>query len=269
MVIKPSKYSVVIIPNSEAKSRQFNISRRQIISSMIVAAIFVVVVLFVLLYALPKLMKYKTMESKYNQYVTERVQIMELMQDMQRIEQMDQQIRQTLGSELDLSAKPARFDSSRQNFSNQSIIRDFTSISYVDNIPSQVPVKGFITQKVNTKSLYKDQNHYGIDIAVKEGEPINAVASGFVVFAGWTFDFGNMLILYHGDDYFSLYGHNKNLLVRTMDFVKRGDEIAISGSSGIASGPHLHFEIWKNGIAMDPLEYFPQYELNDMSINNE
>ena len=267
--MKASKYSVLFIPDTGEKSRQFNISRSQVIFAMILAALIIVVVLVVLLYALPKLLKYEAMESKYNQYVTERVQIMELMQDMQRIEQMDQQIRKTLGSELELNAESVRLDTSKQNFGYQSIIRDLTSISYVDNIPSQAPVKGFITQKVNTKSLYKDQNHYGIDIAVKEGEPIVAAASGFVVFAGWTYDFGNMLILYHGDDYFSLYGHNKNNLVRLRDVVRRGDEIAISGSSGIATGPHLHFEIWKNGKAMDPLEYFPQYELNDMSVNNE
>ncbi len=79
--MKASKYSVLFIPNTGEKSRQFNISRSKIIFAISLAALVTVVVLFILLYGFPKLLKYEAMESKYNQYITERVQIMELMQE--------------------------------------------------------------------------------------------------------------------------------------------------------------------------------------------
>ena len=103
---------------------------------------------------------------------------------------------------------------------------------------------------------------------MKEGEPVYASASGFVVFSDWTYDFGNYIILYHGDDYFSVYGHNKNNFVKVREFVNRSAIIASSGSTGIVSGPHLHFEIWKDGEAVNPLELFPKYKQKDISVNN-
>jgi murein DD-endopeptidase MepM/ murein hydrolase activator NlpD len=186
---------------------------------------------------------------------------MELMQDLNRIEQMDQLIRKTLGPELQLSSNDIQI--------NQPITeRKGFAVSYVGNIPSHYPVDGFITQKVKVKNIYKDQNHYGIDIAVKEGEPIYAVASGFVVFSGWTYNFGNYIVLYHGDDYFSIYGHNKINYIDTREFVNRGDIIGEAGGTGISSGPHLHFEIWKNGEPINPFDLFPKYISKDISVDN-
>jgi murein DD-endopeptidase MepM/ murein hydrolase activator NlpD len=205
-------------------------------------------------------MQYESMEADNEQFAADRFKVMELMQDLNRIEQMDRLIRKTLGSELELPSVSNNDDSLRS--------KENITISYVDNVPSNYPVDGYITQKMRTNKLFTNQNHYGIDIAVKEGDPIYASASGFVVFSDWTYDFGNYIILYHGDDYFTVYGHNKNNLVKVRDFVKRSDVIASSGSTGIASGPHLHFEIWKDGKAIDPLELFPQYKQKDISVNN-
>ena len=136
--------------------------------------------------------------------------------DLDRIEQMDRLIRKTLGSELELPPNQTNNDSTLSKVKQQKIESNL-SVSYVDNIPSKYPVDGYITQKIQIGSLFKNQNHYGIDIAVKEGEPIYASASGFVVFADWTYDFGNYIILYHGDDYFTVYGHNKINLVINRD----------------------------------------------------
>jgi len=258
--MKPSKYSIIIIPDNEDSDRQFSITRRQMLSIITGLILMICIVAFFLIYALPRLMQYKSMEAENEQFAADRYKIMELMQDLNRIEQMDRLIRKTLGSELELPSVSIN-DDSLQSKNN-------ITISYVDNVPSKYPVDGYITQKMRTNKLFTNQNHYGIDIAVKDGEPIYASASGFVVFSDWTYDFGNYIILYHGDDYFTVYGHNKNNLVKVRDFVKRSEVIASSGSTGIASGPHLHFEIWKNGKAVDPLELFPQYKQKDISVNN-
>ncbi len=258
--MKPSKYSILIIPDNEDGDRQFSVTRRQMLYIITSLILTLCIVVFFLIYALPRLMQYKSMEAENEQFAADRFKIMELMQDLNRIEQMDKLIRKTLGSELELESVSTYNDSLRS--------KDNITISYVDNIPSKYPVEGYITQKMRTNKLFTNQNHYGIDIAVKDGEPIYASASGFVVFSDWTYDFGNYIILYHGDDYFTVYGHNKNNFVKVRDFVKRSDVIASSGSTGIASGPHLHFEIWKNGKAINPLNLFPKYKQKDISVNN-
>ena len=198
-------------------------------------------------------------------YGTERVQMLELVQDLNRMEQMDTHIRKMLGAELQLSIDTL-ITEANENVRERHLADN--SISYVKNIPSHYPVNGFITQKANTKDIFIDKNHTGIDLAVKEGEPIFATASGFVVYSGWTFDYGNYIILYHGDDYFSVYGHQQENFVSTRDFVKRGEVIGAAGDTGISSGPHLHFEIWKDGIIIDPLDLFPKYNQKDLSASS-
>lgn len=258
--MKPSKYSILIIPDNEDAEKQFSLSRTTMISLIVGLILIFCFIIFFIVYALPKLMHYNEFKVENEKYASERVQIMELMQDINRIEQMDRLIRKTLGPELQLSSDSLSM--------NQSIPgRDNIAVSYIENIPSFYPVEGFVTQKVSINSLYKNRNHYGLDIAAKEGEPIYASASGFVVFSGWTYNFGNYIILYHGDGYFTVYGHNKINFVDTRDFVKRSDVIATAGGTGISSGPHLHFEIWKDGQALDPLELFPRFKLKDMSVN--
>ncbi len=259
--MKPTKYSIIIIPDNEDAERQFSLSRVAMVS-LIIGLVFVICFLvFFVVYALPKLMQINQFRIENEKYAAERVQIMELMQDLNRIEQMDRLIRKTLGPELQLSSDSLHVNQSANE-------RKSVAVSYINNIPSYYPVDGFITQKVMTKNIYKDQNHYGIDIAVKEGEPIYAAATGFVVFSGWTYNFGNYIILYHGDDYFSIYGHNKINFVNTRDFVSRADVIGEAGGTGISSGPHLHFEIWKDGEAINPFELFPKYKSKDISVNN-
>ncbi len=264
--MKPSKYSILIIPDNEDGDRQFSITRRQMFTLVSGLILMLLIVVFFLVYALPKLMQYGKMEEQNMEFAAERVKIMELMQDIGRIEQMDKLIRKTLGSELQLPSNIEN-DPSMLSKKNNQLHNNYV-VSYVNNIPSKYPVEGYITQRISINKLYKNQNHYGIDIAVTEGEPIYASASGFVVYSGWTYDFGNYVILYHGDDYFTVYGHNKNNFVLTRDFVKRGEVIATTGDTGISSGPHLHFEIWKNGKSVDPLELFPKYKLKDISVNN-
>jgi murein DD-endopeptidase MepM/ murein hydrolase activator NlpD len=77
-----------------------------------------------------------------------------------------------------------------------------------------------------------------------------------VLFAGWTYEDGNMLIIAHGGGYATVYKHNQTLLKNTLNAVKRGEPIALLGSTGITSaGHHLHFEVWRNGVPQDPNDF--------------
>lgn len=98
----------------------------------------------------------------------------------------------------------------------------------------------------------KVRNHAGVDIAVPEQTPVRPAAEGKVVFSGYSNGYGNCVILDHGNGYTTLYGHNAQNLVKTGDIIKSGTAIALSGSTGRATGPHIHFEVRKDGVAVDP-----------------
>lgn len=98
-------------------------------------------------------------------------------------------------------------------------------------------------------------NHRGMDIGCPYNSNIVAANSGTVTFAGWHYSYGYYVLIDHGGGISTLYGHNTRLLVSTGQTVSRGQSIALSGSTGYSTGPHLHFEVRKNGVVQDPLNY--------------
>ena len=110
------------------------------------------------------------------------------------------------------------------------------------------PTRGFIINEFDPS-----KGHMGIDYAVKVGSVVSATYGGIVVFADYTINDGYKIILEHNNGYISLYKHCSVLLKKERDYVIQGELIALSGNSGIkTTGPHLHFELWKNGRAIDP-----------------
>ena len=114
------------------------------------------------------------------------------------------------------------------------------------------PVKGQITQKFDPLN-----NHFALDILVDTGTPVKSILEGKVIFSEWSIDTGHVLIIDHGDDIISVYKHNSKVLKTQNNFVKAGEVIAYSGNQGtLSTGPHLHFELWKNGTPINPEPLF-------------
>lgn len=110
------------------------------------------------------------------------------------------------------------------------------------------PLRGTITDRFNP-----DIGHYGIDIASRKNEAVKATLPGTVIVSAWTSESGYILVIQHSDNLISVYKHNAVLLKKAGALVKSGEPIAIVGNSGeITTGPHLHFELWYNGIPIDP-----------------
>ena len=110
------------------------------------------------------------------------------------------------------------------------------------------PVKGVVTDGFDI-----EKNHFAVDVSVDIGTPVKALLAGTVLFSEWSIETGHVILLDHGENLVSVYKHNSKVLKSQNDTVQAGEVIAFSGEEGaLSSGPHLHFEIWRNGLPIDP-----------------
>jgi murein DD-endopeptidase MepM/ murein hydrolase activator NlpD len=110
----------------------------------------------------------------------------------------------------------------------------------------------------NHPILRKKKLHTGIDIGIPIGKNIVAAQSGKVIYSGWKGGYGKVVMIDHGGGIVTLYAHNSSILVKEGQQVKRGQAISKCGSTGMSTGPHLHFEVRENGKFVDPLKYIKQ-----------
>lgn len=149
-------------------------------------------------------------------------------------------------SELDFSSGV----STRGMLSQNEII--FSKIfDRAPDFPTDYPIEGTFTRGYNPKN-----GHYGIDIATKEGTPFKAIADGAVVNQDWTINYGFVLHIQHSNGIITVYKHASSLAKSIGDIVLKGDILGTAGDVGVmSSGPHLHMEIWKNGVPQNPNTY--------------
>lgn len=113
------------------------------------------------------------------------------------------------------------------------------------------PLKGFVTNSFNPL-----EDHYGVDVVSPPDEVVKATLSGTVIFAEWTLETGYVIHIQHKNNYISVYKHNAELLKKAGSFVYAGEAISVVGNSGeLSTGAHLHFELWRGGVPVDPEEY--------------
>lgn len=118
------------------------------------------------------------------------------------------------------------------------------------------PVSGIITSRFGVSSSIRSSYHTGLDIGASIGTPIAAAASGVVEYSGYKSAYGNLITIDHGNGVVTYYAHCSNLYKSAGEYVEQGEIIAAVGMTGNTTGPHLHIEVRKNGIAYDPADYF-------------
>lgn len=280
---------ILLIPDDQAEPRAYSLSMRQLRFAKVLAVLLACHIVCGL-YAYTALSRYlarvHSLEQINRQLSENNQRIYELANEFKNLEDTDGKIRAALGlsgsgnsganlesmagatsllpQRTRLDNQPASMNASanagqikvgeRLNFlqqNNQNGLHD-----YLRSVPTYLPVEGVLTndyqQDVKSQGV---STHKGIDIAAPRGSFVRASADGIVIFAGWTEDLGHLVVLYHGNGYFTYYGHNQRLLVMRNRFVRKAEEIAMVGSSGESSAPHLHFEIWKDGMPLDPKQY--------------
>lgn len=134
-----------------------------------------------------------------------------------------------------------------------------SNIARVKAMPSIMPTDGYITSSFSMLRMHPILNrarpHEGIDIMAPKGTPIHATAGGVVKAAGWESGYGRSVRIDHGFGMVTRYAHASKILVRRGQRVKRGQEIALVGSTGLATSPHVHYEVLQNDRPVDPQRY--------------
>jgi murein DD-endopeptidase MepM/ murein hydrolase activator NlpD len=148
------------------------------------------------------------------------------------------------GSEKDSAFRAALEESDRYNIEG-NVLESNASMAGVFFF---TPVRGQISQ-----SFAPEVEHFGIDVVANQNATIKSTLAGTVIFAEWTTDNGYVMYIQHEHNLISVYKHNSKLMKKVGDRVKAGDSVAIIGDTGESSeGPHLHFELWQDGKALDP-----------------
>ncbi|MEE2876868.1 MAG: peptidoglycan DD-metalloendopeptidase family protein [Candidatus Neomarinimicrobiota bacterium] len=248
------RYTLLLVSEKAEKTRQFRLSRGGLRLLILTSFLAVAGGIGTFIYSAAQYRDITHLNSENVKMKAERQEVAELIRDLQRIQEMDTYVRQSLGV-------PSPREMEDTGVNGPPII----PVSYLENIPSKVPAFGFVTQQFSVKGSGSPE-HTGLDVAAVVKTPVHATADGLVVFSGWHHMYGNLVILFHGNDYISLYGHNTQNLVDERKRVKRGDLIALLGETGVTSGPHLHFEIWKDGEPVDPTIFIPEYRSEYMTV---
>ncbi len=248
------RLSFIIVPHGELRTRTFEVSYRVLMALLgaggALLAVFVVMMAswwFVAAQAA----RVPGLEEELARLEAERGQVTKLAQDLAEAEQQYERVRRLLGVEGaaasgEIALPPLRGEAAAGGPSSDG-----------SAVPSSWPLTraGFITQMRN---VTEGGTHPGLDIAVPADTYIRASGPGIVVDAGVDEIYGRYILLDHGNGLETMYGHASRLFVEAGDQVEQNEVIALSGSTGRSTAPHLHFEIRKDGQAVDPLTYVRQ-----------
>lgn len=246
--MKLSKYKILFISPFTDKSWQIEFTRFTFIASLSALAVSLILTLILLFMSSPIIKEYFRISAINNEIKQQQEIISNIDETIDEIELMKTYIDSIIGTEEshNLNEKNVRY-------------------MITNNIPSVKPAKGLISREFDI-----DTKHFGIDIVNQVSTPIFSIADGLVVFSDFSKDFGNFLIIDHQNGYLSHYYHNEDLFFNKGDKVLAGDIIAKMGNTGMSSGPHLHFEIWKDGTPINPNTFFEDFKLkSDKLTTNE
>lgn len=262
---KLNSFSVIIVPEDTShgtKSKKFTLSR--ILLFAVLYSLFIGIIGYYLFGVtgigprfFPGSDKLSSVSSEDLEKLNDRVAF--LARELQVLKSTNQKLKYALalGDSSLIDSLGVNIDTLRQLYKTPregnifgAVIVFFTKlfIQQEKSVLFILPANGYIS-----RAFAPDKGHYGIDIVLKDGTPVYAAAGGYVVFSGYTNNYGHTIILNHSDGYLSVYKHCSLVIKKEREFVRQGELIALSGNSGLATtGPHLHFEIWLNGKPIDP-----------------
>jgi len=255
---KTKYYTFLLIPDNEKDTRSLKLG----IAAIRVLLVLLIITLILIATGAATYWKVAEVAIDYNRLSEENNQLkkslakVEVLQaDIDKLKQVDQKLRSSLSGYVTMVNEKGADPENVLATGIENIGGLKHDRSIFNSIPAEIPMNGFITRGFETGAILSNA-HIGIDIAAEMGSPIKATADGVVIFAGWTFYDGYMVILKHKYNFFSFYKHNQQNLCQELEYVKKGQVIALLGDTGqITSGAHLHFEIWQGSIPLDPIMF--------------
>ena len=260
--------TIMFVPHSKTKPLNFKIPFIGIFTITILCCLGIVYISIIAV----NTYEYYKMKNKLNYYSQ---QFTELNSTITSLKQADHAFRQlfSLGNRDRILEHADILDSGSIDIDMENLKKEINkTIESVDEInkylrsgrdlylstPKGLPVNGNISSpygiREHPNTGIKDF-HSGIDISTNPGTPVKATADGIITFAGWNGGSGNLVAIEHGHGFSTFYAHNRSITVRVGQKVKRGEVISYAGSTGNSTGPHVHYEIWKNGKAINPYEF--------------
>jgi murein DD-endopeptidase MepM/ murein hydrolase activator NlpD len=246
-----NKLTVIVVPEQEAETRTYEISYRRL-KAVIVATVVGMVLLTVMgaswWYIAAQAARVPGLERQLTELQAERGNVTKLAQTLTQVESEYRQVRHMLGGDAagpeQAVLPPLPHDT--------PVALSGGDAAGAASLPVSWPLTqpGYITQRLVVGA---DGEHPGIDVAVPKDSYIRAAGAGTVADAGRDEVYGNYVVIDHGDGYRSLYAHASRIFVRSGEHVERDEVIGLTGSTGRSTAPHLHFEIRKDGRAIDPL----------------
>ncbi len=264
------RISILLIPPGGAGRREINMGVGTFRSLVVLMFVSVVLAVFGL-FSVWKLLQYRSTITSLrfeNVYLRdENSKIPKLAETLDRIKVINQRLKQMLGERV----KPAEsfrftvrtsFEESAESL-NQQLSPGFEEIEWAilrqkelsRYVPSIWPVKGWVTAEFEERARPVGRKHIGIDIAAPYSSVVNVTADGVIEFSGYDSDLGNLIVVRHGQRFMTKYGHNSSFLVQEGKVVKRGQPIALVGSTGKSTASHLHYEVWMDGKPVNPRDF--------------
>ena len=210
----------------------------------------------------------KELEITYKYYeIASKDEVVENVEDKETAEKLVNEIKELSDSEINLTINEKttnaleevqidELEVAKANTIEKLNIDTTEEISNINGIKiATLPVTGTISSRYGVSSKIRVSTHTGLDIATATGTPIKVVADGTVTFAAYSGSYGYLVKIDHGNGVETWYGHTSKMLVKAGQEVKSGDTIALVGSTGNSTGPHLHFEVRINGEHVNPQKY--------------
>jgi murein DD-endopeptidase MepM/ murein hydrolase activator NlpD len=258
--------TIMVVPHSDSKSWSVKLPSLGVFASVVLWAAASIYLFSIAVNAL----EYKEAKQRLNYYASQFVELKATIASLKKAESefkrlfsfsSKEKILENLDTSdsgsIDLENLKKQIKSTMENIGE---IRDFLSQQrdiYVAT-PKGWPVEGHITSPFGQREhpmSGESEFHSGVDIAAEPGHPVRATGEGVVSFSGWSGANGNLVVIEHGAGFSTFYAHNKMVAVRAGQRIKRGDIIGYIGSTGNSTGPHVHYEVWLHGRAVNPDTY--------------
>jgi murein DD-endopeptidase MepM/ murein hydrolase activator NlpD len=258
--------TIMFIPHSDAKALRIKVPSIGILASIILWFIGMGYVYTVAVDAL----EYSRMKERVNYYSSQFIEMKKTMTSLQNAENEFRKLfsfktKERILENIDTSDNGSidmetLKEQIKLTMESVGEIRDYLSQQRDNYIatPKGWPVVGRISSPYGYRehpNTGMRDFHSGMDIASEPGTPVKATADGIVSFAGWSGGNGNLLALEHGLGFSTYYAHNRLVVVRVGQKIKRGDVIGYVGSTGNSTGPHVHYEVWKDGRSLNPITF--------------